>query len=59
MNAYELAQKPKRVCRTMHECCLCGETIHNRHEYFDGGYGRRAHVECVRKRILEAEGLRP
>jgi len=36
-----------RRCRTLHECRVCGDTIVDGEEYHDGGYGRRAHVECV------------
>jgi hypothetical protein len=31
----------------MHSCLLCGRAIAVDERYFDGGYGRRAHVECV------------
>jgi hypothetical protein len=43
-----LKNKPVRVCRTMHECCVCHETITCGDGYYDGGYGNRAHVTCVR-----------
>lgn len=36
-----------RQCRTMHECAVCEQTIAYGHLYFDGGYGRRAHVGCA------------
>ncbi len=42
-----LRDKPLRVCQTMHECCLCRKTIQYGDQYRDGGYGRRAHVECL------------
>ena len=38
---------PTRICRTLHGCRECGENIEYGDEYFDGGYGRRAHVKCV------------
>jgi hypothetical protein len=37
-----------RMCYTMHSCILCGGTIANGSVYRDGGYGRRAHVRCVK-----------
>ncbi len=43
---------PLRVCRTLHECCLCADTIKCGYEYYDGGYGKRAHEHCV----LEEQG---
>jgi hypothetical protein len=30
----------------MHECCICKRTIYCGDEYFDGGYGKRAHTRC-------------
>lgn len=35
-----------RTCNSMHECCLCESTITLGQRYHDGGYGKRAHVEC-------------
>jgi len=43
----DLSKKPRRTCRTMHECCICHENIQYGYEYYDGGYGNRAHVSCV------------
>ena len=42
-----LVRKPVRKCQTMHECCVCRTTIHRGDYYYDGGYGRRAHVNCL------------
>jgi hypothetical protein len=42
-----LANKTIRKCHTMHECCVCRLTIHLDDHYYDGGYGRRAHVNCL------------
>ncbi len=39
---------PTRLCYSMHDCCLCGRLIRVGQWYADGGYGRRAHVECWR-----------
>ena len=39
----------KRHCYTLHECALCGEDILLGEFYYDGGYGRRAHEQCVEK----------
>jgi hypothetical protein len=42
-----LLECPIRTCYSLHECCLCfGEIIAN-DEYYDGGYGNRAHIGCV------------
>ena len=43
----KLAGYRVRVCRTLHECCLCSRGISLGEVYYDGGYGRRAHVLCV------------
>jgi hypothetical protein len=44
-----LMQLPIRTCYTLHECCLCKGQITNGQQYHDGGYGRRAHVQCQDK----------
>ena len=44
-----LVRKPIRVCYTMHECLICNEGINVGQRYFDGGHGRRAHEDCVRR----------
>jgi hypothetical protein len=41
-----------RTCQSIHECALCGEQIDYGFKYYDGGYGRRAHVLCVRDRAM-------
>lgn len=38
---------PIRTCRTLHECYICRKDIVLGQMYFDGGYGRRAHVDCT------------
>lgn len=38
---------PIRVCRYSHECDVCEEKIAMGEKYYDGGYGRRAHWDCV------------
>ena len=43
-----MCEFPIRRCNSMHRCCRCGENICLGHEYYDGGYGRRAHVNCVK-----------
>ncbi len=35
-----------RMCRYMNECAVCKAAIVAGQEYFDGGYGRRAHIDC-------------
>jgi len=36
-----------RTCIYLNECCWCGKAIRAGEQYFDGGYGRRAHVNCI------------
>jgi hypothetical protein len=36
-----------RRCMSLHFCEVCRKDIALGELYFDGGYGRRAHVECV------------
>lgn len=43
----KLAGYRRRRCYSSHACCLCPEEITIGQEYFDGGYGRRAHVVCI------------
>lgn len=38
---------PVRVCRSLHFCQKCAQSITLGQEYHDGGYGRRAHVKCA------------
>lgn len=38
---------PLRTCRYMDSCVLCLDKISSGQQYYDGGYGRRAHRECV------------
>jgi hypothetical protein len=46
----KLVKKPIRTCRSLHFCELCGKSITLGERYHDGGYGYRAHVECVAAR---------
>lgn len=39
--------KPLRTCMTLHECLVCKQSITLGQAYYDGGYGRRVHVDCV------------
>jgi len=36
-----------RTCRSLHYCEICKRDITDGQKYYDGGYGRRAHMECV------------
>ena len=54
---HSLLNKPLRTCISSHECCFCDQTIRLGDLYRDGGYGRRAHQNCMVK-LLDAE-LRP
>jgi hypothetical protein len=47
--AATLKNKPVRECKTLHECCLCLQRIQWGQHYHDGGYGKRAHVFCVKE----------
>lgn len=38
---------PLRTCRYFDKCELCGEQINAGQQYRDGGFGRRAHVQCA------------
>jgi len=44
-----LVAAPQRTCYSMHECCLCPDTIKLGELYHDGGYGKRAHWKCVER----------
>ncbi len=48
---------PIRTCRWLNECALCGKAITDGQKYRDGGYGRRAHIECADLSELEAAEL--
>lgn len=41
---------PIRTCQSLHCCDICGESITLGQKYYDGGYGRRAHVDCAGKK---------
>jgi hypothetical protein len=43
----KFARHKIRTCRTLHRCGLCHEHIVQGERYHDGGYDRRAHVDCV------------
>ncbi len=47
----------ERTCYSLHECALCGSLIRLGERYKDGGYGRRAHDDCV-KGLTAAATLR-
>ena len=48
---------PLRLCRTMRHCESCKGTIRDGEFYRDGGYGRRVHLKCIAKAMMErAEG---
>ena len=51
----KLEDYPVRNCQTLHVCCLCKLDIRMGEEYHDGGYGRRAHVVCVRDERRRAQ----
>ena len=41
----KLTKYPVRVCRWVHECILCDIKIRTGDQYYDGGYGKRAHIK--------------
>lgn len=43
---------PVRRCYSIQYCDLCGGVIVIGDEYYDGGNGRRAHVDCVENREM-------
>ncbi len=45
---------PVRTCYSLHYCELCRRNITYGEAYHDGGYGRRAHVSCVRSHNKES-----
>lgn len=45
----DYAQHPLRTCGEMISCDVCKEIITAGQDYYDGGYWRRAHVECAMK----------
>lgn len=47
MSKIDYGKYPMRICRTMHECAECPNTILAGQEYLDGGYGRRVHLNCA------------
>lgn len=46
-----LKTKLLRTCYSMHECCICGGTIHNGSGYYDSGHDKRGHFTCVEKEL--------
>lgn len=51
--AIDWTKYPSRVCQMMHHCRICRLDILLGDAYFDGGYGRRAHVSCAIQEIAE------
>lgn len=50
MNTSDYFNYPTRTCRSLHECGICGLKIVLGDQYFDGGYGRRAHLRCAEEK---------
>lgn len=42
---------PLRKCRSLQECCFCDGSITSGQHYYDRGYGKRAHQECVEEMV--------
>jgi hypothetical protein len=47
MKRGDFLKYPMRRCQTLHTCALCEDHIVMGERYYDGGYGRRAHVDCI------------
>ena len=43
---------PRRTCYSLHSCAICEEEITYGETYYDGGYGKRAHDECVNPQFI-------
>lgn len=41
------SRKPIRICRSLHFCQICANDIKHGEKYHDGGYHKRAHVDCI------------
>ena len=44
----KLSELPIRTGRGKHLCCVCLRDIATGNRYHDGGYYRRAHLQCVK-----------
>jgi hypothetical protein len=44
---------PVRRCFWMNECRLCSQMIASGQQYYDGGYGRRAHCQCADEEFVD------
>lgn len=53
--AIDWAKYPIRKCYALHGCRICGKDITLYQNYYDGGYGRRAHVKCVESKAEVAQ----
>jgi len=38
---------PERTCLSLHDCALCNKPIKLGERYYDGGFGRRVHKDCL------------
>lgn len=50
----DFTKYPVRTCYTLHFCEICQRDITLGQQYYDGGYGRRAHVGCADEQKAEA-----
>ena len=51
-----LACKPIRLCRSVHGCCVCGKDVVFGEQYYDGGYDKRAHKNCIDDHCARIDG---
>jgi hypothetical protein len=51
--AVRWTDRPLRRCYSLHSCVLCHHDIRYGEEYYDGGFGRRAHFQCVNEALYE------
>ena len=47
MKSIDWFKFPLRNCKSLHECGICGLKITFGEDYYDGGYGKRAHSRCA------------
>lgn len=49
----DIKKYPLRICRSMHDCFICQSDIFCGEQYYDGGYGHRAHKLCADNQAKE------
>lgn len=49
LSMLQWSRYPVRVCRSLHHCEFCDQSILDGERYLDGGYSRRAHESCFQQ----------